>query len=479
MANGSSVVGIGLQYGDEGKIKAFDRVAASAKVWVRFNGGPNAGHNLKVGDVHLITHGVPSGFIRDGVLGYIGSGTVINPEKMNAEIAYIAAHRFNLNNRLFISANASLIQPSHILLDRISGDEVGTTGNGIGPAYADQALRQLGSLLKNIRVGDYLANPDANQMQVQMNLEDVMNRYADLMQKKKVSDINLSALVNTFDKQTRRLAPYLCDNPFFVEEYIQQGHDIFFEGANAVGLDVILGTVPYVTASRTIAAAAYTGGDLPVKYHTKTIGVAKAIASRVGNGPFIGEFGKEESEKYCMEKNELGESGKRYVKEVEAQLYEPSLLLKSDNPLEIGIALRMLGNEYGATTKRPRRIGMLDLVMLKQNCRLNGVDELYLNKVDCLRDFANSSLPGIPLVTGYELDGQKINYVPATETQLHRVKPIIDYFPAFREDISSVRQKEDLPKAVHEFIRFVEDQVQTPLLGIGVGPEREEYVALR
>ncbi|KHO48930.1 MAG: adenylosuccinate synthase [archaeon GW2011_AR9] len=180
-----------------------------------------------------------------------------------------------------------------------------------------------------------------------------------------------------------------------------------------------------------------------------------------------------------MEKNELGESGKRYVKEVEAQLYEPSLLLKSDNPLEIGIALRMLGNEYGATTKRPRRIGMLDLVMLKQNCRLNGVDELYLNKVDCLRDFANSSLPGIPLVTGYELDGQKINYVPATETQLHRVKPIIDYFPAFREDISSVRQKEDLPKAVHEFIRFVEDQVQTPLLGIGVGPEREEYVALR
>ncbi len=467
MVYGKSFIGIGAQYGDEGKIKIFDQVIQDAKVWARFNGGPNAGHNLKVGDIHIVTHGVPSGFTRESVLGYIGSGTVVNPEKLNVEIADIVAHGFNLENRLFISGNASLIQPHHTLLDGLKGKEIGTTGNGIGPAYADQAQRQLGRRLKNIRMGDYLANPTECFVHVRANLEEVV-------QKHKLSKVNTHILTKRFDEETKRLEKYLCEDPFFLENIIEQGENVFFEGANAIMLDVVQGIVPYVTSSRTIAAAAYTGGDLSLRYHHKTIAVAKAIMSRVGNGPFVSEFGSERSEDYCK-----AGGGYKNTKEAESELYDSCELLKSDDPLHIGIALRMLGGEYGATTKRPRRIGMLDLVMLRQNCRLNAVDELYLNKVDCLRQFADSSLPGIPLVMGYELDGQCIEYMPSTEGKLRRVMPVVEYLPPFTQDISKARRREELPGEVLEFIRVVEEYVGTPIFGIGVGAEREEYVALK
>lgn len=464
---GKTMVGVGLQYGDEGKIKVFDKVAAEFDLWARFNGGANSGHHLRVGDFHIVTHSVPSFFTRDGVLGYSGSGELINPLKVNAELAEIASHGITLEERYFISSKCSLVQPHHTLLDGIKGKEVGTTGNGIGPAYADQASRQLGTRLKNVRFGDYLTNQQECYEHVKANLEELIETH-------NLEGINVNEVVQEFDRSTKELEKYHCQDPLFLEKLIQQGKNIFFEGGNAVMLDVITGDVPYVTSSRTIAAAAYTGGDLSVRHHAKTIGVAKAVMSRVGNGPFIAEFGGERSEEYCK-----AGGGYKYVREVEQKLYSPQELLKSDDPFEIGIGLRMLGFEYGATTKRPRRIGMLDLVMLRQNCVMNGVDELYINKFDCLREYSHTSMPGIPLVTAYELDGENIDYIPTTVEQARKARPVVEYIPAFSEDISGVKEAKDLPKEVRQLAERIESEVGTPLHGIGVGPEREQFVWLK
>jgi adenylosuccinate synthase len=461
---GKSSVGVGLQYGDEGKIKIFDKVFENADVWVRFNGGPNAGHNLESGDVHIVTHGIPSGIFHQHSLLYIGSGSIINPDKINLEIREILDLGVSLEDRLSISSNVSLIQPHHILLDGLKGKEVGTTGNGIGPCYADQAQRQLGSRLKNIRLGDYLANSSKMLSHVEENLQDVIEKH-------KLSEIKQKPLIKKFAQETNKLSRYLCEDPLFLEKLIHNGKNIFFEGANAVMLDVIKGDVPYVTSSRTLAAAAYTGGDLSVKYHDKTIGVAKAIMSRVGNGPFIAEFGGGRSETHCK-----AGGGYKFIKSEEDKLYDAKELLKSDDPFHIGIGLRMLGKEYGATTKRPRRIGMLDLVMLRQNCLINGVDEIYINKFDCLNQYSRSSLPGIPLVVAYELDGQKINHMPSTVSESRRATPIVEQAEHIKEDISSIREYQNLPRQVKKLIERIEHEIKTPIHGIGVGPKRSEYI---
>jgi len=462
---GESIVGIGMQYGDEGKIKIFDRIADEEKidVFVRFNGGANAGHHLKIGDVHIVTHTIPCGIHYPKSILYIGSGTLVNPIKTNAEIEEIEKLGLKIKDRLKISAKCSLVQPSHILFDEVSGKEVGTTGNGIGPAYADQCIRDIDGLRKNIRLGDYLANPERFVSDVRKNLIEVSDRFN--------AKIDVDEKIKIFDKETKKLEKYLCKDALFLDKLIHEGKNLFFEGANAVMLDVITGSVPYVTSSRTIAAAAYTGGDLSCKYHTKTIGIAKAIVSRVGNGPFVSEFGQEKSEKYCKE-----ERGQKYVKEVEQKLYDSQKLLKSKDLFEVGIALRMLGDEYGATTKRPRRIGMLDLVMLRQNCRLNGVDGLYINKFDCLTIFSQSSLPGIPIVVGYTLDGKEIDYVPSNEEELRRVAPKIEYFPNIKQDLSKIRSYEGLPEEVKSLIKFIENNIGVRILGIGVGKSREEFI---
>ncbi|MBI2666770.1 adenylosuccinate synthetase [Candidatus Woesearchaeota archaeon] len=464
---GKSIVGVGLQYGDEGKIKIFDQVVPkNTDIWARFNGGSNAGHNLQCGNLEIITHAVPSFFPQPNSLGYIGSGCVVNAAKIWSEIEEITVKGFPLQRRLFISPKCTLIQPHHVLIDQNGGKEVGTTGNGIGPAYADQAQRQLEEKLKNIRLGDYLKESERMKEHVRANLEEVCGQYGLAM--------DTETCLEQFDEAVQRLAGYVAWDSLFLLDLVEAGKNVFFEGANSVLLDAVVGDVPYVTSSRTLAVAAYTGGDLSVDFHNKTIGVAKAIVSRVGNGPFITELGGRESEEYCKV-----DGGKKYVKEVEKKMYNVKDLLHSGNLHDLGIALRMLGGEYGATTCRPRRIGMLDLVMLRESCRSNGVKELYINKFDCLTQFSRSSLPGIPVVTAYELDGKKIDYVPSTTSEMYRAKPVIEYFPHIKEDISSVRRTEDLPETIMKFIGEIENAVGVPVYGIGVGPRREEFVRLK
>jgi len=239
-------------------------------------------------------------------------------------------------------------------------------------------------------------------------------------------------------------------------------------------LDVSKGSVPYVTSSNTIAAAAYTGGDLSPKYHRKTIGVVKAIMSRVGYGPFPPEFGGKKSEYYSLEF--VGDKPK-YSQADEAKL-DVEKLIASDDPFEVGIALRILSREYGTATKRPRRVGMFDFVQLAYVTRMNGVDELIITKCDLLKEYSRTKTKQMPVVTGYELDGKKIDYVPGATSAFYRVKPLIAYQKAFSENISTIRTFDKLPKTLQTFVKEVEKVSDCKVVGLGVGPKRDQYIKI-
>jgi adenylosuccinate synthase len=465
--NSKSTVLIGLQYGDEGKARVMDKLLNGYDIVARFNGGPNAGHTLSVKDIKIALHQVPSGIFYKNMKLHVGSGCVVNPTKILQEIKEIESHGIKLDNRLTLSGYITLIQPHHIIFDGIYGKAIGSTKNGIGAAYSDQAVRSENNDIKNVRLADYLSNPNKFREYVENNLKHMII-------KNDVKGVNIDLEINTFHNNTLLLKKYLCTDPLMIENLVSSGKNIFFEGAQSVMLDVVTGMTPYVTSSRTIAAAAYTGGDLSVKHHHKTIGVAKAIMSRVGNGPFVSEFGGYKSEKYC---DENGGAAHTFDKETASN--DSKKLLQSKELFDIGIAIRMLTNEYGATTKRPRRIGMLDLVMLKQNCLLNGVEEIYINKFDCLQLFSQTNLKGIPFVTSYELNGKQINYMPTSVEEVRLCKPIIKYLPTFAEDITKITDYKKLPQKVKDIIKFIEKEVGTKICGVGVGPEREQFVMIK
>jgi adenylosuccinate synthase len=480
---GKATVLIGLQYGDEGKARVMDPFLDDYDIVARFNGGPNAGHTLNVGNVKIALHQIPSGIFYDKMKLYIGSGCVLNPMKLLGEIQDINSKGISVDDRLFISGYITLIQPHHIIFDELYGREIGSTSNGIGPAYADRYLRAKKNEIKNIRLGDYLSSPDKFKAQVFENLEKIIKKHDlrnpcsahfPLSTNQSINQLtNAEEAIDKFHKSTMMIEKYLCENPMMMQELVESGKNVFFEGAQSIMLDCVTGMTPYVTSSSTLAAAAYVGGDLPVKYHHKTIGVAKAITSRVGHGPFVSEFESERSEHYWAEGG-----GFAHTYEKELAQWNPEELLRSYDPFHIGIALRMLTGEYGATTTKPRRIGMLDLVMLRQNCKLNGVDELYINKFDCLTLYERTQLPGIPLVTAYMLDGKQIDYMPSYIEEMKRVKPVVEYVPFIKDDISGIRKYEELPSEAKKLVRFIESQVGTKIGGIGVGPEREQLIKI-
>ncbi len=463
---GFSRVLVGLQYGDEGKARVLDRIVDDSDVVARFNGGPNAGHSLEVKGRKIALHQVPSGIFHPQMALYVGSGCVLNPVKLVSEIREIESLGVSLENRLHLSGNATLIQPHHVLADKIKGQAIGTTGNGIGPAYADLALRMEGERLKTLRFGDGLAGFSWGLDMAKENLKDLVREH-------KICGVEISREISRFGAALRRLEKYLCADPLFLEKQVQQGKIVLFEGAQSTQLDLVYGTYPYVTSSRTISAAAYTGGDLSLRHHKEILGVAKAIMSRVGNGPFVSEFGGKRSEQYCAEGKGLA-----HTKEKEQQEYDPKKLLASEDWFELGIALRMLGKEYGATTKRPRRVGMLDLVLLRQGCQMNAVDKLYINKFDELAIFRRTCLPGIPLVAAYRRDGKEIDYLPSAVVDLEKIQPVVEYLPHV-PSLSSCRSRESLPGPAWEIIKFIEEKVGVPIYGIGVGPERNQFVEVK
>ncbi len=475
---GKSTVLVGMQYGDEGKAKVLDAIIEGTpteslyngtefSTVVRFNGGSNAGHTITKGDVKLVTHQIPSGIFYDDIDLHIGYGCVFNPIKFLEEKSGIEENGFNIDDKLRIDSQTSLVQPHHTKFDQANGGKIGTTGNGIGPAYSDIATRSLGGDLVNLTLGRYINNPHDGRLLVKKNLKRL-----------NLEGLNLEKEVNNFHYAVMKCEQYISENEVHLLDILDSGKNIIYEGANSVLLDVKSGPEPFVTSSRTLVPAAYTGSNVPSNYHDKAIGVVKAIMSRVGNGPFVGEFGGNLSEEYCdgyenVKKTEISKYG---IDKIDVNDQGIQTLLKSKDDFEVGVGLRLLGGEYGATTKRPRRIGALDLVQLKQSCRVNGIDILHINKVDCLNQFSETSFEGIPVIVGYELDGEKISYRPKETETLRRIKPVFKHLNNFTDDISNLRSYDALPKEAQGFVEFIEKYTGVKVGSIGVGPERDDII---
>lgn len=451
---------IGLQYGDEGKAKVIDLIAKNYDIIARFNGGANAGHTIETDSKRVALHQIPSGIFYKNTLLYVGSGCVIDICKMVEEIKMVEGLGIKLAGRLHISDSASIVQPHHVLVDIHTAGKIGTTKNGIGPAYADKAMRMVNGRHVNIRLGDLLDDPSLFA-DIQENLERKISKH-------NAEGFDVEKLITDLKKDLQKLLPYIQRDTLFLQKLVESGKNVLFEGAQSVMLDVTKGLVPFVTSSSTVAGAAFVGGDLPPSYHRQTIGVAKAIMSRVGNGPFVSEFGGEKSEEYCKDP--------KHNKDYEKETYDTKKLLASGNPFEVGIALRQLGNEYGTVTKRPRRIGSLDLVQLAFAVKSNGVDLLFLNKCDLLVDYAKTKSKKIPLVTQYTLENKIIDYIPGSNSSYRKVQAKTEQHESFTENVSTIKSADKLPIALKDLLKVIEAHVGCKLFGIGTGAKREEFI---
>lgn len=505
MNRGRSDVIVGLDYGDEGKGRFTDIMLESGKyqVVVRFNGGNNAGHTLFTKDgKKIILNSIPSGILYPEITNYIGSGCVVDPVHLVHKEIPLVRDYIKSADQLKISALATAISPIHILWDRVTGALVGTTGNGIGPAYADKARRSEGDLLRNLRLADILLNPLKAQktllrqydellsvLKLPQHLDIVMaccskhkiniqNTSQESMVEALAKQLQMQSQISTFIESTLCLQQdgFIEKDDLWLTDQVENGKSVLMEGAQAYGLDVTFGQTPYTTSSPTFAGNAYVGGDLSPKFHNRIIGITKAIASRVGGGPFVGEFGGKKSEVYCDAKNEEG--GPLYNQEKEVELYNMEEMLSSEDPFEFGVGLRMATGEYGARTKRPRRLAKIDANRIARAARKTGIDEMYITKVDDLTNYSKSTNSQIPIITGYQSNGQRLDYIPATAEELYQIKPELIHLAAFG-DISQIRQQNDLPPEAQQFIDFMQKTVRCRIAGIGVGPGRDEMVYLK
>lgn len=467
--HGYSDVLIGLQYGDEGKARVVDLMAKDYDIIARFNGGANAGHTIVYNDVKIALHQVPSGVFYEDKILYIGSGCVIDIVRLAKEIEEVESHGLILKGRLHISSQCSLVQPHHIMIDTLTGGKIGTTNRGIGPCYADKARRMVGDRIVNIRIGDLHHEPQQYFQSIQDNFVAESRIWG------QSTNGNVADEVNLIQESFERIKDYVEVDTLWMEKQVYNGKKVLFEGAQSSMLDISKGAIPFVTSSSTIASAAYVGGDLSIKYHRKVIGVAKAIISRVGNGPFTSELGGAESEKYASESNPDGTTKNSYTLE---KSFDVDTLIKSESDFELGTALRILSYEYGSTTGRPRRIGILDLVQLKYSARMNGVDELVITKMDVLKEFARTKKQKIPLVVKYSLNNREIDFIPASASSYYRTVGTKQEMECFVTDIQEVKDFDQLPTHCQELVKFIEDYTECKIVGLGVGPEREQYVKI-
>ncbi|WP_223634809.1 adenylosuccinate synthase [Corallococcus sp. EGB] len=429
-----NVVVIGAQWGDEGKGKVVDLLTEHAQVVVRFQGGNNAGHTLVVGGQKTVLHLIPSGILHPGKTCVIGNGVVVDPAVLVREIDALKPRGFLKDDaQLLISDNAHVIFPWHKLLDSFrekarGGSAIGTTGRGIGPAYEDKVAR------RGIRVRDLL-HPERLRRRIDERLPAVMEELKDLCAKAGVDVpvLETPQILAEFSTLGERLRPYVHDVSLFLSEQVRRGARILFEGAQGTLLDVDHGTYPFVTSSNCVAGNAAVGSGLGPTAIDKVMGISKAYTTRVGGGPFPTEL--------------------------------------SD---ELGERLRKVGDEFGATTGRPRRCGWLDGVVLRYAVRVNGLWGLALTKLDVL-----SGIKTLSICNAYELDGQRITELPGDYEDLARVKPLYETLPGWDEKIAGVRTFDELPEAAKRYVRRVEEVSGVPVVCVSVGADRGETVLLQ
>lgn len=412
---------LGLQWGDEGKGKIVDVLASHYNVIARFQGGPNAGHSLEFDNVKHILHNIPSGVFHERILNIIGNGVVIDPVMLKQEVEELQEKGVNINNNLLISRKAHLILPTHQILDAASEaakgkSKIGSTLKGIGPTYMDKTGRN------GLRVGDI---EDKNFME---RYEFLKNKHKTLL-KQYDYEYELEEKEKKWFEAIDLLKNFrFTDSEHEINRLMKEGKSVLAEGAQGTLLDIDFGSYPYVTSSNTICAGACIGLGVSPKNVGNVYGVFKAYCTRVGSGPFPTELTNEEGEK-----------------------------------------LQNQGNEYGATTGRPRRCGWLDLPALKYAIMLNGVTELLMTKADVLSKFKK-----IKVCTGYKINGEEIDYLPYDLYQIE--EPIYKEFEGWDTDISKVEQFNDLPESFKEYIQFIEDQTGVPVTLISNGPDRKHLI---
>jgi adenylosuccinate synthase len=421
-----AIVLVGSQWGDEGKGKATDLLGGRVDYVVRYQGGNNAGHTVVIGDQKFSLHLLPSGILTPKVIPVIGNGVVIDPTVLLHEMAALNERGID-TSKLVISANAHLITPYHVTLDKVTerflgNAKIGTTGRGIGPTYSDKIAR-LG-----IRVQD-LFDPSILRQKVEGALASknqvlvkVYNRRA----------LEIDEIVDSLLVFADTLRPYVADTSLMLNEALDQGKVVLLEGGQGTLLDVDHGTYPFVTSSNPTAGGACTGSGIGPTRITRVIGILKAYTTRVGSGPF------------------------------------PTELLDDD-----GERLRVIGGERGVTTGRPRRCGWFDAPIARFASRVNGLTDTFLTKLDVLTGFEQ-----IPVCVAYDVDGERCGEIPMTQTGFHHAKPIYENLPGWTEDISGAREVSDLPKNARDYVQFLEDISGTRISAIGVGQDRDATIAI-
>ncbi len=420
-----AVIILGVQWGDEGKGKATDQLGQRADYVVKFNGGNNAGHTVSVDGQKFALHLLPSGILNSDCISVIGNGVVVDPEALFAEMAELESRGVSTKN-LRIAGNAHVITSYTKMFDRLNeevlGDgKIGTTGRGIGPTYADKANRV------GIRIVD-LVHPRRLRGQV----ETAVAQKNLVLRALGREEINVDDVLTELLAYGERLAPMMISASRELNEALDGGKTVVFEGGQSTLLDIDHGNYPYVTSSNATAGGAVTGSGVGPTRIDRVVGIVKAYATRVGEGPFPTE-------------------------------------LHGDT----GDWLREAGGEYGVTTGRPRRCGWYDAPVTRYAVRVNGLTDLVLTKLDVL-----TGVEEIPVCVGYEIDGQRVHEFPIDTWDFANAKPIYEYHPGWTEDISTVRDFADLPANAQSYVRWLEEMAGCRFSLIGVGPDREQTIVL-
>ncbi len=422
---GKRVVVVGTQWGDEGKGKITDYLASKADVVVRSQGGNNAGHTILFNENKFALHLIPSGIFNPEIINIMANGMVINPKALLKEIDMLKEKGIT-DFKLFISDRAHIVMPYHIELDelfeKLKGENaVGTTKKGIGPAYADKVSRI------GIRTCDLL-----NKKTLKQKLESAVS-FANILLKSEHMDLfDSEKLYHEYIEIGEILRPFICDTSILLNNQIEEGKNVLFEGAQGSMLCVDHGTYPYVTSSSPTSASVSLNAGIGPNQITDVLGVTKAYTTRVGAGVFATEFED-----------------------------------------EIAKTIRQVGNEYGTTTRRPRRIGWLDLVVLKHVKRINGLTGLGIMLLDVL-----TGLEYLKICTGYLLNDKEIDYVPADYDEYCKCIPIYEIYPGWNEDITNVKSFEELPINCQNYLKAIEHHLGIKITLFSVGPDRLQTVTL-
>ena len=418
----------GMQWGDEGKGKIVDQLTDRASVVVRFQGGHNAGHTLVIGGERTVLHLVPSGVMREGVRCLIGHGVVLSPTALVDEMHMLAERGVPAEERVRVSDACPLILPYHAVLDRAreaarGAVAIGTTGRGIGPAYEDKVARRA------MRVGDLL---DPARLDEKLRVLDDYHNFI-LTRWLGADPIDIAEVRDALDSAIERLRPLVIDVPGALHAAIDAGEGVLLEGAQGACLDIDQGTFPFVTSSNTTAGGAATGSGLGPRDIGYVLGVAKAYTTRVGGGPFPTEL--------------HDDAGRR---------------------------LAARGNEFGATTGRPRRCGWLDMVSLRRAVRINSVSGLCITKLDVLDE-----MPAVRLCTGYLIDGERVDAPPRSAEEFGRCDPVYEEVPGWNSSTVGARSRADLPPPARAFIERIESLAGVPIDIISTGAGRDETIVER